>query len=264
MARRRKTKLSISLFPFLSILACVIGTLTLMITAMALGQLDNDTVASAEKYDRVKLEIEKNLKLIERLKKELAEAEANADETQKRLADAIVELERLKRLKESLFEKLDKDEKPDIEIPTVDPEKHKKRIAQIEEELKKLEELRQKLLADLKERGKPPEEAEVIIQPGGSGVDIEPTFVECTASGIVVHEGDEPWRVRRADLRTDERFAALLDRIAERPEASVIFLVRDDALGTYYAASAVARSHYARNGKLPVIGHGKIDLSMFK
>jgi len=26
----------------------------------------------------------------------------------------------------------------------------------------------------------------------------------------------------------------------------------------------MARSHYARNGKLPVIGHGKIDLSLFK
>ena len=35
MARRRKKSITVSLFPFMSILACVIGTLTLMLTAMA-------------------------------------------------------------------------------------------------------------------------------------------------------------------------------------------------------------------------------------
>ena len=53
MARRAKTKVTVSLFPFMSILACVIGTLTLMLTAMALGQMDNDVVLSAERYEKV-------------------------------------------------------------------------------------------------------------------------------------------------------------------------------------------------------------------
>ena len=46
MARRRKKSITVSLFPFMSILACVIGTLTLMLTAMALGQMDNEVVYS--------------------------------------------------------------------------------------------------------------------------------------------------------------------------------------------------------------------------
>ena len=103
----------------------------------------------------------------------------------------------------------------------------------------------------------------MIIQPGGSGVDLKPTFVECAASGIVVYEGETPRRVLRADLGSDEGFLALLDRVAADSKATVIFLVHDDALSTYYAARSLARSHFARNGKLPVIGHGKIDLSMF-
>ena len=37
MARRKKRGIEISLFPFLSILACVIGVLTLMITGIVLA-----------------------------------------------------------------------------------------------------------------------------------------------------------------------------------------------------------------------------------
>ena len=262
--RRRKQGVSVSLFPFLSILACVIGTLTLMITALALGQMDTDEVASELKLDYLKKQIARSLAEIERLKQRLAEVESGADDLMKQLADAQVEFERLKRLKDSLLDRVDEEEKPEIDVPLVDAEKHKKRIAQMQEELKTQETRKGELVAELKERGKPPEEAEVIIQPGGSGVDLEPTFVECAASGVVVYEGEKPWRVRRADLASDEKFLALLDRVAAQPKSSVIFLVRDDALGTYNAARNLARSRYARNGKLPVIGHGKIDLSMFE
>jgi hypothetical protein len=262
--RRRKQGVSVSLFPFLSILACVIGTLTLMITALALGQMDTDEVASELKLDYLKRQIARSLAEIERLEKKLEEVESGADELLKQIADAKVELERLKRLRERLFDQADKKVEPEIDVPVVDDEKHKKRIAQMQEELSTQEKRKTELVAEIEERGKPPEEAEVIIQPGGSGVDIEPTFVECAASVVVVYDGDQPWRVRRADLSTDEKFLALLDRVAEQPRASLIFLVRDDALGTYYTARNLARSRYARNGKLPVIGHGKIDLSMFQ
>jgi len=263
MAKRRRAKVSISLFPFLSILACVIGTLTLMITALALGQMDTDEMASELKLDYLKRQIEITLARIEQLKQQLGEVESEAGDLLKQLADAKVELARLKRLQAALLENVDKEEKPEIDIPAVDPEKHKKRLAQMEEELETQEEQKQKLLADLKERKKPPDEAQVIIQPGGSGVDLKPTFVECAASGIVVYEGEKPRRVLRADLGSDKDFLALLDRVAADSKATVIFLVRDDGLSTYYAARSLARSHFARNGKLPVIGQGKIDLSMF-
>ena len=43
MARRRKrSELAVSLFPFISVLSCVIGTLTLMIAAAAIGEVAQD------------------------------------------------------------------------------------------------------------------------------------------------------------------------------------------------------------------------------
>ena len=268
MAKRNRVKKQVvSLFPFLSILACVIGTLTLLITAMALGQMDNDTVASAEEFQRVQDDIEKERKTIEEIEKRIKAAEDEAGDALKELADARVRLEELLLKKEALLARMDEkddEEKPPIEIPNVDEEKHKKRMEALQAEIAQLEALIEELAAQLKERGGPVREAEVIIQPTGSGVDLEPTFVECTAAGIVLLEADPPKRVRRADLAGDEDFRALLDDVASRPKATVIFLVRDDGLPTYFAASGVARSRYARNGKLPVIGQGSIDLSMFK
>ena len=45
MARRQKKKQEISLFPFLDILACVIGNLILIITAVVLESVDTDKLA---------------------------------------------------------------------------------------------------------------------------------------------------------------------------------------------------------------------------
>ena len=50
MARREKKKQEVSLFPFLDILACVIGNLILIITAVVLEQVD--TKPMAEVVDR--------------------------------------------------------------------------------------------------------------------------------------------------------------------------------------------------------------------
>jgi len=263
MPRRRRKKLSVSLFPFLSILACVIGTLTLMITALALGQMDTEAVDAGLKLDYIDRQIKQFELFIAQLEAEIAEVETGADDTKKALADAVAELERLKRIKDSLSKTEKDDDKAEIDVPTVDEEAHKKRLAEIDEEIKSQEELITELAAKVEERENP-EEAEIIIQPSGSGVNLKPTFVECTIADIVIYEDDPPKRVRRADLKTDETFLALLNRIAADPNSTVIFLVRDDALSTYDAAAAVARSRYARNGKLPVIGHGNIDISLFE
>ena len=263
MTKRRREKLTVSLFPFLSILACVIGTLTLMITALALGQMDTDTVARAEQHEKAAKQAKEDLDVIRRMKIKITQVEAHVGDKMKELAEARRRLDELYREKLSIIRS--KDEKPpEIEIPKIDPERQKQELTQLEEELRKQKEAIEKLLAELKERKKPPEEATVMIQPGGSGVALEPTFVECAAAGLVIYEGAEPHRVHRKDMATDKTFIALLDRIAKRPKATVIFLVRNDGLGSYYTASSIARSHYARNGKLPVIGHGSIDLSFFK
>ena len=264
MARRPKNKVTVSLFPFMSILACVIGTLTLMLTAMALGQMDNDVILSAEKYDKLKRQIEQEKRRLFEVQKKLDEAEAGADDEVKKIADAKMRLEELERQIDALSELLDQPvDEAEIEVPIVDAEKHKKRMDAIREEMAELNEQIAKLKPQVAELGDA-EESKVIIQPSGSGVDLDPTFVECTASGLVFLEEQPPRRVRRDDMGSDEPFLALLDAIAKKPKGIVIFLVREDALDTYFAAYNIARGRYARAGKLPVIGQGQIDLSVFK
>ena len=46
--RRARGELAVSLFPFLSILACVIGTLTLLFAALAVNQVAEDLASRSE------------------------------------------------------------------------------------------------------------------------------------------------------------------------------------------------------------------------
>ena len=90
-------------------------------------------------------------------------------------------------------------------------------------------------------------------------------WVEVQRSAILVYIDEQnPVRVIRAELDKNGEWLKLLDQVSKRPKASIIFLMREDAMSMYYAARTVALSKGARNGKLPVIGQGKIDLSLFK
>jgi len=265
--RKRNSQPSVSLFPFLSILACVIGTLTLMITALALGQMDNDAVGSPEELQRYLNQAAEDRKENEKLEIQIAEDEAKAKATDEKLERILAETRtRFRQVTADVNRLLEekKDPSPPPKIPVVDEEKQAKELAALEKELAAILAKKKPLLDQIAQRKKPPEKAKVRIQPGGSGVNLNPTFVECTASSAVIYEGKTPKRIRRADLRSDETYLALLNRIAEAPKDTVIFLVRDDGLGTFYTARAVARSKYARNGKLPVPGQGKLDLSVFE
>jgi len=62
--KKKKADLQISLFPFLSILACVIGILTLMITAIVIAQIDPEAVnekieTTLEEDDEFKIKLQK-------------------------------------------------------------------------------------------------------------------------------------------------------------------------------------------------------------
>jgi Na+-transporting methylmalonyl-CoA/oxaloacetate decarboxylase gamma subunit len=62
--KKKKADLQISLFPFLSILACVIGILTLMITAIVIAQIDPEAVnekieTALEEDDEFKIKLQK-------------------------------------------------------------------------------------------------------------------------------------------------------------------------------------------------------------
>ena len=74
--KKKKADLEVSLFPFLSILACVIGILTLMITAIVIAQIDPEAVnekieTALEDDEEFQKKIEARKQKIEKLRLEI-------------------------------------------------------------------------------------------------------------------------------------------------------------------------------------------------
>lgn len=258
--RKGRKRPAVNLFPFLDILACLIGNLMLMITAVALQQMDNPTVADAERFEQARSRVEEERREIERLQAELAEMESRADEGQKQIAELRARRDQLERQRREL---MDAQDRPvEVDVPKVDPEAHQRALAELEERVRRIEQETKELQQRLTERRRP-REPEVVILPPGEGADQKPLFVECTAKGVVVHDGGRP-EIPAGKLAASEELRDALARTAAVPGGTVVFLVREDGLGTLAAAQNVARASGARHGRVPVPGGGAIDLSQFR
>lgn len=255
MARRKKSEEGISLFPFLSILCCVIGVLTLIIVSMALGSMDETVIERARAYQTITTDIKTQQEEIARLE----ELVKNVDAIREQMALADAELKRIQKQQQDL------EKRDDVNVQLLAQlNRSRKRVTEMESERKELNQTLAKLQNELKRRKEPPGEAEVVIQPSGSGTNLVPRFVECRPEGVVIYEGDKAIRVRRGDLRSNQDFLKLLDDVAAKAKTDrIVFLLREDGIPTYNTARVIANERLAPNGKLAVQGQGKIDLSLF-
>ncbi|MCC9605017.1 hypothetical protein LOC68_25075 [Blastopirellula sp. JC732] len=255
----------VSLFPFLSVLACVIGTLTMIIAAVAVQALDNDTVDQAMKYEEKKAELanadEELAQLNAELKKKETEIQKENSAEQKKLDDAKKRLaELLAKLEETQL-KLDQ---ISLDGPKVDLAGEAETLKEMEAELKSRREKIAQMEKEVADRKLPPKESEVSILPGGSGVGFDPSFIECDDGRIVIHEGDKTTPVRTNEMNTNPVLIKLLETVKANPKGQIVFLIRNDGLSTYYSARNLVNAKQVKNGKLPVVGDGRIDLSYFK
>jgi predicted RNase H-like nuclease (RuvC/YqgF family) len=266
---------SVSLFPFLSILACVIGILVLMITAITLGQIGQDTVQAADAAEAAKAEAEAQARIEEYKKlraalaadlenaKQLESLVQNAAAVRKNLEEVRAELKTLEAKRAATTSKLEKEELERAD-KLAEANRLKNQIAALEKQLAPLAEQIKKLRAELAKRTAPPEAAQVKILPSGSGTDLDATFVECAQASIVLYEEGKETRVPIAQTGSSKEFAALLAGVKAKKNGTVIFLVRPDGVGTYNTARNIARGRGVLNGKLAIAGQGKLDLSLFK
>lgn len=263
MARRpRDNDDDISLFPFLSIIASVIGVLTMMIATLALAQMDTKDVALIDEYESTAKELSEEEAAVAELQKiiddrigpDAVAVQEDLKKNEKELAQLLKELQEVqKQLKEQ--------EKVKVVIPQLDPARRES-VASMQSELKSIEEELAQLEKELSEREEA-SQTKTSILPSGSGVNFTPHFVECAAGSIVMHTVDPPKLIRAANMVNDKDFIALLETVANGVNDSIVFLIRSDGLSTYYAARKLCTDRDIRNGKLPVIGNGRIDLSHF-
>jgi hypothetical protein len=262
---------TVSLFPFLDIMACLIGILVLLITAVTLAQISNQqedpedarAVAEAQqrvmKYRQVVQTVEQDRRERERLEKLIAEAETVQQQLEQ-IEPEVAKLEAQRREIEAMTQQ----DPQQLDRLQEQAKQQEQQIKQDQENLRELQQQRDELKKKLESIEQPPPEAEIQIVPSGTGTDLKPTFVECAAGAVILHDGPRETRIPTGSLADSEAFAQLMQRVKQQPGGSIIFLVRPDGISTYNSARSLARQNYVTNGKLAVAGQGKLDLSLFQ
>ena len=267
MARRKKSSQGgVSLFPFMSILACLIGILTLLISfSMMIKQNERDGYTKEEleraKYNNQLVQSDK------KIKKEVLQLKERLEKEKKTAA----ELQRLKAKKAALTLKLSElskvNKKSDAQLQKV-VENLKIETRRLKAEQPQLQKRIDDLLAELKKRKiKPKENNSVVIRPPRVGRDIPKNlfFVECNSTGIVIRDkGNARITVSTAAIPTNSKFAQFCNKVKGTRDSMILFLVRRAGNPSYLWAAGLAETKFdVKNSKLPVPRDGEIDLSRF-
>lgn len=270
MARRRNNNDGgVSLFPFMSILACLIGILTLMISVtMQVRQMDQQGRTEEEMARAL---ANRDLrKKAETVTREITEMEAQLQK-EKSTAAELAKLEVRKIVLKQKLDEIRKAKNPDETDASLQKivENLRTEIAMLKRERPPLQKQLKELQEELKKRKEPPKVVEsVIVRPGGVGSREASNlfFVECTSTGIVIHDKDGPSKpISTAAIETSEAYHSLLEKVKRTRDSMVLFLIRKSGNEAYRWAAGVAETKYeVRNGKLPIPNDGKIDLSLFK
>jgi hypothetical protein len=211
--KKKKADLEISLFPFLSILACVIGILTLMITAIVIAQIDPEAVS--EKIETALEDDQEFQKKIDQRKKELDELRSEIEE-----------------IKKDPFKKIDPKKKDQLQKQIVAETALVEKAKAEQEKSVEIQGEVLKMKADLAKRMKDLEEAEeewdlmkdpdkfatmVVKQSGtGTGGELEPTFIECNEKGIRVYEqSNDYFEVPTAQIAGHAKLKTLIQKVAK-------------------------------------------------
>lgn len=256
----------LSLFPFLSILACLSGTLIIIISALSAmqSQKAKGSVASSNPLAKQYMELQsQNVELLElvekseqtkRFKRQLAVLEEqnvtilNILEGRK---DAKVVNAALQRAVENLVKEI-KEIKLDQEV-----------------EQQKIEELKK----EIQERKVDPETLRPInIKPSGSGVVGARRLYVLEASGgtLIAYQHDGPeMRIPQGAIGLNPEYneflrGATLNRL-QKSDGLLLFLVRPDGWGSYQKGAGWAESKYKLKAlKIPIPDKGIVDLSPFR
>lgn len=267
--RRNNNEEAVSLFPFMSILACLIGILTLMISlSMQLKEAQNEGATEADKA----LAMEN--RELKRRSEAVSASILRIEEKARKENATSVQLNELRDMRIVLREKLDglakagDPEKSDAALQK-SVELMKKEIAALKQErpslAKRLEELKKKLA----EVRNPPKKVEsVVVRPGGSGARAAAKlfFVECNSTGIVLIGDDgKETPVATDAIPSNMAYKSFLEEAKRNRDSMLLFLIRKDGHAAYPWAAGIAENQFElKTGKLPIPNNGKIDLSLFR
>lgn len=259
MARRRSSgKKEVSLFPFLDILGCLIGSLILIITTVVLEQMDTKPVAEAAKIDDMKQQATQEEARKKQLEQRLAALTKQAGPAEERLSAVRKRLREAEAKQAAAKQQLAAMEQTVVDMPKPPPPAD---TSALEAKRKQFDEETAKMRAEIAERKKLPGQSIVILPPGGGGGPQRGVFVEVAAGKAIVYEGPKPWEVPADKLAGDPRMQKLLKTISADKDSIITFLIRPYGIATYFEMKKVAEAAGARTGRVPLPGEGVLDLS---
>lgn len=256
MAKHRSPgNIDSALFPFLSVLACVIGTLTLMIAALAIGQVAEDLQASP--VDPLEREdLARDRARVRELEDRIEEERQTRDER------AAVDAE-LRQLG------IQPEDTPAAQLRAVEARLHSARLARrierLERDHRRVYEGISGVRAELAPRAPAHDDSRaILILPHGSAGAVRPFFVECRSEGVRIYRGDlqESVYLSRASLDDAGQFRAFLQRVRSVRNSTVVFLIRPDGVPVYHWAVEQGGNLYVRHAKLPLPSQGVIEFSL--
>ncbi len=249
----------VELFPFLSILACIIGSLFLMITGIALGQMgkktDDEAIERAKEFVELQRRMKQRDESARRILDELEAAKRRLAELKKLLE----ELARLKATKDPAAELAALRARLLAEQSSLDTQ-----IADLLKRHADYTNLTARLRTEIDRRNAVATDSLLRIQPtgGGSLAGLTPLFAEASRTELILHR-NPAIRIPAAQITNHTDFAAWLKQTVADTNRIVVLLVRTNGVSTYSLARRAAEAAGARYGKLPLPGDGTVDLSAF-
>jgi myosin heavy subunit len=274
MARRAKEQGDIlSLFPFLSILTCLIGTLTMLIALLAMQQVNKTEVDAAKikASEQERISAETRLRDYKALKDKLQKDKLSISAVKKLLKELeekrktlLEEMERLLKEKALRMDEIAKRSKAATKAEELMGElnRFKDKITKVTVEIDRVKKEIAEKTAVLATKSKK-SVSSVMVRPSGSTTGLKPTFVECAKDAVVIYDPEGTKRIPSSVLKTDQTFNGLLATVKANEQTTIIFLVRSEGIWTFRNASVQADAVGTRYGKLPIVGDGVLDLSLF-
>ncbi|MBT3212849.1 MAG: hypothetical protein HOK57_11755 [Planctomycetaceae bacterium] len=271
MARRQKKKQEVSLFPFLDILACVIGNLILIITAVVLESVDSDKIAEQFANEAVQQQTEQNLQAIRDLEeslKKLKQDSISSDTRVQKAQQQLAEAERAQREARGRLLDVPPPPPPPDDEDTAELKKRELEIQEIIAEMKRIE----AKIADKKK--KPDQTISVLYENKGRGGVRRPFFVEITKNDLVLlpnaldyknlFDSELPIKIPVAKAASDKSFTKLLDYVLthlgktgllrRRRDTIITFLVRPEGVNTYRTVKQIVDQYEKKNENRLVVG----------
>ncbi len=257
----RRDEIRVSLFPFMSVLACTIGALTLLLASLSLSAVTPRETTSAaraaaspapESPDAKRVGGSARLEDPERARAETLEAlwrrvdevlAARGEATGLSLEDLesrLASARQSRRLESDLAELLAAEQALAAERD------------RIETSIAVLESRRETL--------------PILIDPTGLSRHLEPWFVECDARGITAYRASDGYAhfVPRDELGPSGDYGRYLRRLRAIPGALLVLLVRPDGLATTELAAGLAQAAGVRVARLPLPGRGELDWALLR